>query len=547
MNIRIKLNRLLAVVLVLFLTLPLFACFKSVKNDVKIVKSSNFYELRIGEELNLPIQINDMDVTYSSSKDIVSIEGSTLKALKRGKTVIYARSNDTILKEYVVQVTGEEVVFDLVGSSYIPLSTSSNFFALKDGEKVDVFWESSDEKVLTIDQDGVALAVGEGLAQVSATPISDPDSKKTMVVLVIKEENVDGENNTINTTLNLSNSLLESILYPLIDDAKSYTIGVKRYDKDRFGNRSLTGSYCGFVYKRFYVLDSGETVSEIDENSKVVKYKYFALTNRHVVKGASELIVYDPECGLETSCEVVQYDLKVDIAIISFETQIYYKEAKFANSDDIKSGEFIITLDAPMGSYYANTASIGIISSTNRYLSDDTDGDGTNDWDARYIQHDASINEGSDGSPIINLKGEVLGMNTMKISSVKTEDMGFAIPINTIEELLEFLERGEQVVRPVLGVTAIEVKTIIVSKYYQSQYPIDEGITFGIYIVEVNEGVAKIAGVQPKDILVQINGVNIYYTYILRAELGKFAIGSGDECEIVVYRNGEYITLKVVF
>ena len=107
---------------------------------------------------------------------------------------------------------------------------------------------------------------------------------------------------------------------------------------------------------------------------------------------------------------------------------------------------------------------MGLLS--NRYLSDDTDGDGTNDWDARYIQHDATLNEGSDGSPLINLKGEVLGINTMKISSVKTEDMGFSIPANTIKELIGFLEKGIQVARPVLGVTAVEVKTILYSKSY---------------------------------------------------------------------------------
>ena len=547
MNIRRFIQKITLIIILFVSLFSLASCFEINNKETKIVLSSNYYELEIGKSLNLPIKIDDLDVSYSSSRDIVLIDGNNVKALKRGKTIIYAKNNERVLKEYIIQITGEEVDFDLIGEAYLPLSTSSNFFAQKDGKNVDVIWESSNDAVLSIDESGVATALSEGLVTVSATPLADPDSKKSMVVIVIKEEvNKDGEN-VYTTTLDLSNDLLESVLYPIIEDAKSYTIGIKRYDSDRYGNSNLTGSYGGFVYKRMYILQNGDLVSSKNEGDVIKGYKYYALTNRHVIKDASSLVVYDPETNLEAKCEVIQYDLKVDIAVITFESQVYYKEAVFADSDNIKSGEFIITLGAPQGYKYSNTASIGIISSTNRYLSDDTDGDGTNDWDARYIQHDATLNEGSDGSPLINLKGEVLGINTMKISSVKTEDMSFSIPTNTIKELIGFLEKGIQVARPVLGVTAVEVKTILYSKYYQSLYPIDEGITYGIYIIEVNDGVAKTAGVLPNDIIVKINGVNIYYTYILRAELGKFAIGSGEECEIVVYRKGKYITLTVVF
>ena len=547
MNIRRFIQKITLIIILFVSLFSLASCFEINNKETKIVLSSNYYELEIGKSLNLPIKIDDLDVSYSSSRDIVLIDGNNVKALKRGKTIIYAKNNERVLKEYIIQITGEEVDFDLIGEAYLPLSTSSNFFAQKDGKNVDVIWESSNDAVLSIDESGVATALSEGLVTVSATPLADPDSKKSMVVIVIKEEvNKDGEN-VYTTTLDLSNDLLESVLYPIIEDAKSYTIGIKRYDSDRYGDSTLTGSYGGFVYKRMYILQNGDLVSSKNEGDVIKGYKYYALTNRHVIKDASSLVVYDPETNLEAKCEVIQYDLKVDIAVITFESQVYYKEAVFADSDNIKSGEFIITLGAPQGYKYSNTASIGIISSTNRYLSDDTDGDGTNDWDARYIQHDATLNEGSDGSPLINLKGEVLGINTMKISSVKTEDMSFSIPTNTIKELIGFLEKGIQVARPVLGVTAVEVKTILYSKYYQSLYPIDEGITYGIYIIEVNDGVAKTAGVLPNDIIVKINGVNIYYTYILRAELGKFAIGSGEECEIVVYRKGKYITLTVVF
>lgn len=538
---------MLIIIVSLVLLLSLSSCFKidSTTSEVKI--SSNYYELKVNEELKLPIQINDLDVTYvSSNDDIVSINGNTITALKSGSTVIYAMSNNKSIKEYAIKVTGNEYKIKITGPSLVVLDEEAQFSATYLDEMIEVSWKSNDENILSIDEDGKALGVNEGLVTVEAISKTNPNIKGEISVFVVKEVSGGSATDTfVSSTDNMSSDLLTSVFYPIIEDAKAYTIEIKSYKKNDRNLEILDGTYCGVVYKRQYISSDGSITLDMQEDT--VKYLYYALTNRHTVKDTTKVIVVDPETKVESNAKVLQYDLKVDLAIISFESNIYYKEAKFGDSDEAKSGEFVITVGSQMGSNYHSTAAIGIISNINRYLSDDTDGDGTNDWDSEYIQHDASINDGSDGSPLVNLKGEVIGLNTLKISSVKTEDMGFAIPINIIKDLIEPLEEGKQIVRPILGVSAIEVKTIIVSEYYKSQYPVDDEITFGIYIVEVGEGAAKEAGVQVNDILISINGMNIYYTYILRAELGKFVIDSGDTCEIVVYRNGEYITLTVTF
>ena len=536
------------IILLVFILFISVGCFEIDKEDPKIIVSSDVYSIDVGSEVTLPIQIDDLDVTYyPNTEGILEINANKVKGIRSGVVVLSAKNSQKTLKQYVIRVNSHISEIQINGENFLPLDASTTYTATFNTENVLVNWTSSDDAILSIDENGLACGVSEGLVTLTATPVENPEMRKSIVVIVAKDTPDDAKDTFVNTEEVLTNSLLSSVLYPIIDDIKSYTIYLNAYTSDRFGNDLFAGTFCGIIYKRQYILNDGTVKDTVSDNDIVVKYRYFALTNRHVVKGTKKITALDPSINLELKAKTIQYDKKVDMAIISFDSNVYYKEAIFGDSDEAKSGEFIITVGAPMGSTYYSTASIGIISHTSRYLSDDTDGDDVNDWDSEYIQHDASVNQGCDGSPLVNLKGEVIGMNTLKISSVKTEDMAFAIPINIMKELITPLEKGIQIERPILGVSAIEVKTIIVSEYYKSKYPIDEEIKFGIYIVEVNEGVAKKAGVQVNDILIQINGVNIYYTYILRAELGKFVIGSGEECEITVYRGGEYITLTVTF
>ena len=491
-----------------------------------------------------------MDVTYSVNEDdVILIENNKVTAVNPGNVVVIAKNGNDVLKKYVITVKDDFTSIEIFGDNYLIIGDSSTYYAQIKPDKLsqEVIWSSSDEEVIKIDEEGNAKAIGEGLAQIVARSKEHPTYSSSINVLVTEKYIDKNSEEYSDATEELSGSLLESIFYPIIEDSKSYVIGVNGFKSNNIGIETASTPASGIVYKRQYVLKSGEVVDEVETLDDVRCYKYYAITNRHVVKGMKRITVTDLETDLEIDASLVQYDLKVDLAVITFETGIYYKCAKFGDSDEVKSGDFVIAIGSPTSYNYKNTATIGIVSSTIRYLSDDTDGDEISDWDARYIQHDASINDGNNGGPLINLKGEVIGLNTLKISSVKTEDMGFAIPSNTFVELIDLLENGVQIVRPILGITAAEIKAILVSEYTMSQYNIPEGVTYGIYVSTVDEGVAKKAGVLPDDIIIQINGVNIYHTYILRAELGKFIVGSGEEYELVIIRDGQEITLTVIF
>ncbi|HQA19484.1 MAG TPA: PDZ domain-containing protein, partial [Bacilli bacterium] len=196
------------------------------------------------------------------------------------------------------------------------------------------------------------------------------------------------------------------------------------------------------------------------------------------------------------------------------------------------------------------SATLGIVSHPKRYLSDDTDDDGINDWDAEYIQHDAAINPGNSGGALVNIEGKLVGINTLKLVSTDIDNIGFAIPYTVIQELLPSLEQGIVPNRPVLGVTASEVRQLIrfpKSELETEGFNIPEGLRYGLYITAVQEGIAKRHGIQPHDIIIKINDIEIKTSQVLRAELGKYIIGSGDKAILTVLRNGEEITITIVF
>lgn len=543
----------LMLLLLISMSLVLCGCIDN-NDETKIVTSENFLTINLEEEISLPIMINDEKIHYLSNNDNINIDENNIVGAKEGTTIVYGyNENNELIREYVIKVNDTLSHIEIKGTNYLKPNETYQFSAIITPSTLsqEVIWSSSNENIATVDENGLVEAIDEGLVTITATSKHHSQYKDEMLVLVAKEISVTGtdsfEETKENITINANS--LESLFYPLIEEASSYVIGVNNYITNRFNQEVLYGIGSGIIYKRQAVLNNGEISNEENISKDEIKYyKYYVVTNKHVVLNNNSLKVYCTQDDYEIDATLIQYDTKIDLAVLTFEAKAYFPTAKFADSSEIKRGEFCIALGHPFGYELANTSTFGIISHENRHISDDTDNDGVNDWDAKYIQHDAAINEGNSGGPLINLKGEVIGINSLKISSTKTENMGFAIPSNTVLELIEYLEKGIQPERPTLGVQALEVKSIIISETLLEKYPIPNGITYGIYISEVTSGeVADKAGVKANDIILSLNGVEIYYTYMLSEELGKFIIGSGKTCEIVVYRDNQLITLTATF
>lgn len=340
----------------------------------------------------------------------------------------------------------------------------------------------------------------------------------------------------------------EELVQAVIEKASPAVLGVSNYKRGLLGTYELAAVGSGVVYRTIGILQDNTEIPYEDsfDRDDLRTYLYYMVTNRHVIENYDRVRVYFGEEDMEVPATVVQYDDQVDLAVLVFEAAKFIQPLDFADSDQLKRGSFAVAIGNPSGYEFYGSATFGIVSFPKRYLSDDTTGDGINDWDQEYIQHDVAINPGNSGGPLINMKGEIIGINTMKFVSNDIDNMGFSIPSNLVKELVELLEQGIKPQRAKLGVTIMVIRDL--DEATLASIGIPEEITHGLYVTNVSEdGVAFAAGIQVRDIIVAFNGVAIRYSYEMRAELGKMLIGSGDTAIIQVYRDGSYIELEVVF
>jgi serine protease Do len=283
----------------------------------------------------------------------------------------------------------------------------------------------------------------------------------------------------------------------------------------------------------------------LESFDNVKTYHYYLVTNKHVVEESDAVQIYLHEIDEEIPATLIQYDLKVDIAVVYFEYEEYIRPLEFADVSNLEAGEYVLAIGNPSGFEYSSSATHGIISHPQRYLPDDTDGDGISDWDAEYIQHDAAINPGNSGGPLLNLKGEIIGINTLKFASNEIDNMGFSIPSNTVVPLLEILEKGEVPRRATLGLTSITVKDLIA--YPDPNYPLPQGVTYGLYVTDLIAGKAKDAGIRIGDIILSANGKELRNTIDIRLALAAIIVGTDDELRLSVLRDGEIIEFILVY
>ncbi|MGD9886946.1 MAG: Ig-like domain-containing protein [Bacilli bacterium] len=441
---------------------------------------------------------------------------------------------------YQVQIlprSGTPTEIIILGRNEIEINKSVQLIikSLPMGSLNEVSWMSSNPEVATVTNDGLVVGLSEGTTLISAISTLDNLVQDTFAISVFDNS--------------ISQDLQQAII-DVIAQTKSSILGVSNYVFDKTLSqykKSSIGS--GFVFETWFILKDGSTVYNLDEIvsfDEVDKYCYYLVTNKHVVEGSDQLKIYLSEEDKEISATLMQYDDKVDLAVVYFEHNRYLKPLVLADSDLLESGEFAIAIGNPSGYEYSSSATFGIISHPKRYISDDTDNDGISDWDAEYIQHDVAINPGNSGGPLLNLKGEVIGVNTMKFAATDIDNMGFSVPSNVVSSLVDLLKQGLKPTRARIGITVIEVIALLESPDPDIILP--EGATYGLLVSEVApNSVGANGGILPNDIILSFNGVELYRSLALRAELGKIIVGTNQEIPITVLRNGEIISLTLVF
>lgn len=248
------------------------------------------------------------------------------------------------------------------------------------------------------------------------------------------------------------------------------------------------------------------------------------VTNNHVVEGADKItVILKDESQYEA--KIVGLDPVTDIALIKVEPKKDLPVVRLGSSDDLKVGEWVVAIGAPFGLEYTVTA--GIVSAKGRVI-------GSGPYDD-FIQTDASINPGNSGGPLINMKGEVVGINTMIIAG--GQGIGFAIPVDQAKGIIAQLETHGEVTRGWLGVTIQDVNEDMADYYGLKGKS-------GAMVADVVPGdPADRAGIRPKDIITEVNGKAVTNSHDLTNLAANLQVG--ETASVTVLRNGKPQTLEV--
>ncbi len=326
--------------------------------------------------------------------------------------------------------------------------------------------------------------------------------------------NNDSSDNTLvkkNVNITSNDSISESI-----DKVYDSVVVVNNYRGSR-----LTGYGSGFVYKK--------------DN----KYGYI-MTNNHVVEDADEVIVTLSN-GEDVPATVLGTDSYMDVAVLRIDEDKVLQVAEIGDSTESKLGDTVFTVGTPVSTEYAGTVTKGIISGENREITVTNNG---SEYMMEAIQIDASINPGNSGGPLVNINGEVIGVNSVKLVESSVEGMGFAIPIEVAMSQVEKLENGEEIVRPVIGVSLYDLDSLPLIG--NSDLKIDSSIKSGVVVNSVESGSdAEEAGLERNDIIIKVDGTSVKGSAHLKYLLYKHEIG--DSVRLTIIRNGneKELTLKL--
>ncbi|MCY0888050.1 MAG: trypsin-like peptidase domain-containing protein [Alicyclobacillaceae bacterium] len=265
----------------------------------------------------------------------------------------------------------------------------------------------------------------------------------------------------------------------------------------------------------------------------------FIVTNNHVVQGGSR-VKLQLSTGKRVTGTVVGTDPYTDLAVIKVPANDFrgVQPAQFANSSKLQVGEPAIAIGTPGGLTFSETVTSGIISGLHRIMPVETPNSSQILDYQPVIQTDTPINPGNSGGPLLNLAGQVMGINSSKIVETGFQSMGFAIPSNEVKKIASEIIRTGHAVHPALGIEALSVDSI--PQEYLPNVPVD----YGVYVHSVVSASAKASGLKAGDVIVELDGHLIKNAADLRTQL--FALKPGDKVTLVVYDGPKRETLHAV-
>lgn len=277
--------------------------------------------------------------------------------------------------------------------------------------------------------------------------------------------------------------------------------------------------------------------AEATGSGVIISSDGYILTNNHVVSSSDSSYYYEVSSATKVTVSlygsdetyeatIVGTDEQTDLAIIKIDAE-GLTVAELGDSSSVKVGEFVLAIGSPLGLDTSVTA--GIVSALERDI--DT-GDGTT---YHVLQTDCAINSGNSGGALVNSQGQVVGINTLKLSGTGVEGVGFAIPINdTIEVYEQLIEHGK-VLRPYIGISGSNLSETTAKRY---------NLPVGVYVEDISENTgASNSDLKIGDVITEVEGESIKTMDDLNAIKNKKNIG--DILKLKVYRSGEYVDIEI--
>lgn len=318
----------------------------------------------------------------------------------------------------------------------------------------------------------------------------------------------------------------------LPEDSAKLTVS----DTEADGNDSAT-SYSD-VYDKVnpsvvsIVVDNIQVGSEASGSGVIMNEDGYIITNNHVVEDGDKITIVMSD-GTTYQAELIGTDEQTDLAVLKIEAE-NLTPAEFGNSDNVKVGDRTFAIGSPGGVQFQNSFTGGFISAINRNVT-------VNDREMTLIQTDTAINPGNSGGALINTSGQVIGITSSKLSSssmdsTSIEGMGFAIPTNTVKEVVDqLIAYGHVTGRPAIGISGYDIDEMR-AMYYD--------IPQGVMVTAVDTASdAYQKGVKEGDIITGVNGQEI--TCMNDVNEIKNTMEAGDTMELTIYRSGKTIQITI--
>ena len=260
----------------------------------------------------------------------------------------------------------------------------------------------------------------------------------------------------------------------------------------------------------------------------------YAVTNYHVIEGANSIdLVLDNYQRVEVS--LVGYDAIRDVAVLSFTSEYSFTPIVIGDSSLLKAGEFVLAIGSPISIQYRGSLSFGIVSSSYRILDLSV---GSNSYYIGMIQSDITMNSGNSGGPLVNMAGELVGLNTLEVTVDDADGLSFSLTCLELSYIIDAIIEDGSVTKNDLGIEYTSVQTM--TNYQKSSLGIQLDQTAGLYISAIKSGfIASSLDIRVGDILVELNNVSVNdYEDLLEVEYSEETIERA-----LVIRDGETVIL----